>query len=243
MKIRRGMRFVVILMAAFALLSGNLVAAASADADLQTVVATLEQSYNALDDMQASFSQDTFISSLKRKERGAGEVFLKKRPSGATMFRFNYDKPRQQIVSNGKTIWYYVAENNQVLVSDMAALLEGGKGMPLNYLTGMGRISKDFTVAFASPQRDKKGNYLLQLSPKRQSQSILKLELVIDSKAVDNFRSAGKAEAAFPVVSSIVHDPIGNRTTIDFSRVKVNRGISGDRFTFKIPSGAEVIKQ
>lgn len=217
-------------------------ASAAGAPDLQAVVATLEKSYNELKDMQADFSQTTLISSIKREEKGSGEVSIKKPAGGTAMFRFDYRKPSQLIVSNGKKVWYYLPENRQVMVSDVAKLFEGGKGVALNYLTGMGHVSRDFSISFAGSGRDRKGNYVIDLVPKRESQALAKLQLTIDAKAVERYRSEGKAEGQFPVVSSVVFDPVGNRTTIHYSRVRVNRGISSDRFTFKIPAGVEVIK-
>ena len=217
-------------------------ASAAGGADLQAVVATLEKSYNELKDMQAEFSQTTLIASIKREERGSGEVSIKKPAGGTAMFRFDYRKPNQQIVSNGKTVWYYLPENNQVMVSDVARLFDGGKGVALNYLTGMGHVSRDFTISFAGSGRDKKGNYVLDLVPKRESQALAKLQLAIDAKAVERYKAEGKAEGQFPVVSSVVFDPLGNKTTIHYSKVRVNRGIGSERFNFKVPAGAEVIK-
>jgi outer membrane lipoprotein carrier protein len=192
--------------------------------------------------VQADFSQLTAIASMKREERGAGELFIKK-PAGATaMFRFNYAKPQQQIISNGKNVWYYLPDNRQVMVSDVATMFEGGNGVALNYLTGMGHVSRDFAISFAGTGRDKKGNYVLELVPKKQSQVLAKLQLTVSARAVEDFRAAGKARVPFPIVSSVIYDQFGNRTTIEFSRVKANRGIGNERFTFKVPAGVEVIK-
>jgi outer membrane lipoprotein carrier protein len=211
-------------------------------ADLTEVIAALEQGYNLLSDLQADFSQRTIIASMKREERGNGELFIKKPAAGPASFRFNYTKPRQQIVSDGKTVWYYIPDNKQVMVSDVTALFDGGSGIALNYLTGMGQVSKDFTISFSGAGRDQKGNYLLELVPKKPSQVMTRLQLTIASSAVDQFRESGAARTPFPILSSVVHDPFGNRTVIEFSRVKVNQGIGNDRFTFKIPKGMEVIK-
>lgn len=235
------MRIFTLLLMSIGIFSAVPVHAAAGD-ELQAVVETLEKSYNSLTDMQAEFAQRTLIASIKREEKGSGEVFLKKPADGPAMFRFNYRKPQQQIVSNGKKVWYYLPENKQVMVSDMAALFEGGKGVALNYLTGMGRISRDFSISFSGKGRDKNGNYVLDLVPKKESPTIAKLQLTVDGAAVQRFREQGKADAQFPVLSSAVTDSLGNRTTIDFSRTKVNRGIGNDRFNFKVPAGVEVIQ-
>lgn len=219
------------------------VAQARTGADLKDVVATLEQGYDLLEDVQASFTQRATIASLKREERGAGELFIKRPAGRAAMFRFNYTKPqRQQIISNGKTVWIYLPEAGQVMASDVAAVLEGGAGGTLNYLTGLGRVSRDFNITFAGDGRDKRGNYLLQLVPRKPSQVIERLQITVSGEAVERFLEEGKATDPFPVVASVVYDRSGNRTALEFSRVRVNRGLSDSLFTFKVPAGVEVVK-
>jgi outer membrane lipoprotein carrier protein len=205
------------------------------------VVATLEQGYAALSDLQADFSQRTTVASMNRDERGAGELFIKK-SAGSAMFRFNYTKPRQQIISNGKTVWYYLPGNKQVIISDAATLFEGGNGVALNYLTGLGHITADFTASFAGEARDKKGDYVLDLVPKKTSPVMSRLRLTISAKAVAEFLETKTVRHPFPVVSSVVYDQLGNTTRIDFGKIKVNRGLGSDRFTFKVPAGVDVIK-
>ncbi len=210
-------------------------------AELTDVIKTLEQGYNSLADVQAEFYQRTEIASMKRQERGAGELFMKK-PAGATaMFRFNYTRPKQQIISNGRKVWYYLPENRQVMVSDVTALFQGGSTVALDYLTGMGHVTKDFTIKFAATGRDKKGNYVLELVPKKPSQAMAKLQLTIDAQAVESFIRERHAVNPFPIVSSVVFDAFGNRTAIEYSKVRANRGMGNDRFSFKIPKGVEVI--
>jgi outer membrane lipoprotein carrier protein len=217
-------------------------AASGAGADLKTVIATLEGGYALLADLQADFSQRTTISSLKREEKGGGEVFLRRPAGGSAMFRFDYRKPRQQIVSNGKTVWYYLPENRQVMVSDVAAMFSGGNSVALSYLTGMGHVSRDFSVSFSGDGRDGKGNYVLELVPKAANQMLAKLQLTISAAAVERFQAAGKAEEPFPILSSVVVDNLGNRTLIEYSHAKTNRGLGAGRFTFKVPAGVEIIK-
>ena len=233
-RLRRLLAFITIVILSFA--------SPGHGADLTEVITTLEQGYKLVADLQADFSQRTIIASMKREERGSGELFIKKPAAGPALFRFNYTKPRQQIVSDGKTVWYYLPDNKQVMVNDVTALFEGGGGIALNYLTGMGQVSKDFTITFSGAGRDQKGDYLLELVPRKPSQVMTKLQLTIASSAVDQFRESGTARTPFPILSSVVHDPFGNRTVIEFSHVKVNQGMGNDRFTFRIPKGVEVIK-
>jgi outer membrane lipoprotein carrier protein len=216
---------------------------ARAAAALKDVVATVEKSYNSLTDLQASFSQKTFIPSMKKEQKGNGTLSLRKNPGGAAMFRFDYTKPRQLIVSDGTTVWFYLPENKQVMEAAVSKLFEGGNSVTLNYLTGIGRISRDFTITSLNSGRDAAGNYLLELAPKKPSRNLAKLQLTVSAEAVERYLKEGKAPKTFPIVSSVVFDPFGSRTAIEFSNVRVNRGLRGSLFSFKAPEGVEVIKQ
>lgn len=214
---------------------------AKGDSELKTVVSTIEGGYRQLKDLQADFSQKTTVAALKRDEKGSGEILMKRPAGTAAMFRFDYKKPKQQIVSDGKQVWFYIPENKQVMVSDLKAMLAQG-GVALNYLTGLGTVSRDFTISFSGKGRDSKGNWLIDLIPKQSGQAFAKLQLTISSSAVDRYLKSGEAEDPFPIISSVVFDQMGNRTAIDYSKIKVNQGLSSERFSFKIPKGVEVIK-
>jgi outer membrane lipoprotein carrier protein len=211
-------------------------------AELPQVVRTLEQGYATLNDLKADFSQRSTIKAMKREEKGGGELFIKKGGGKDAMFRFDYTKPKQQIISNGKKVWYYLPDQKQVMVMEVAQLMEGN-GIGMNYLAGLGHVSKDFDIVLAQEARDKKGNYVLELTPKKKTPAMVKLQLVVDAEAVEHFIAKGEPSTPFPIVASTVFDQSGNSTRIDYSNVKTNRGVDGSKFNFKIPSGVEVIKR
>jgi outer membrane lipoprotein carrier protein len=212
-------------------------------AELSQVVRTLEQGYGTLNDLQADFNQKSTLKAMKREEKGGGVLYSKKGSGKDAMFRFDYSKPKQQIISNGKTVWYYLPEQKQVMVMEVAELFaEGSSGVALNYLAGMGHVSKDFDISFAPQEKDKKGNYLLELVPKKKSAAMAKLQLTIDGEAVDEFVERGRAGKPFPILASTVFDQAGNSTRMEFSKVKTNRGMDSGRFNFKIPAGVEIVK-
>lgn len=216
--------------------------AASPPASLKDVVSALEKGYAGLQDVQADFSQKTTIAAVNREQKGSGEVLLKRPASSTAMFRFNYSKPKQQIISNGKQVWFYTPENKQVMVNSVAAMFAGGNSIALSYLTGLGHVSRDFDISFAAEPQDKNGNYQLELTPKKPSPVLARLQLTVSSAAVEQVQASGEVKNVFPVVSSIVHDAGGNRTHIDYSRARVNKGLADGKFNFKIPEGVEVIK-
>jgi len=216
--------------------------AASPPASLKDVVSALEKGYAGLQDVQADFSQKTTIAAINREQKGSGEVLLKRPASATAMFRFNYSRPKQQIISNGKQVWFYAPENKQVMVNSVAAMFAGGNSIALSYLTGLGHVSRDFEVTFAAAPQDKHGDYQLELTPKKASPVLIKLELTVASQAVEKLRASGEVKNLFPIISSVVHDAGGNRTRIDYSRARVNKGLDNGKFNFKIPEGVEVVR-
>jgi outer membrane lipoprotein carrier protein len=216
--------------------------AAEKKASLQDVVSALEKGYTSLQDVQADFAQKTVIAGVNREQKGSGELLLKKPASATAMFRFNYLKPKQQIVSNGKQVWFYLPENRQVMVSSVTDMFKGGNSIALNYLTGLGHVSRDFNVSFAQESQDKNGNYQLELTPKNPSPVLAKLQLTVSAAAVEQFLQDGSVRDVFPVLASVIHDAGGNQTRIEYSRVRVNKGLADSRFSFKVPQGVEVIK-
>jgi outer membrane lipoprotein carrier protein len=212
------------------------------DATLEEVVATVEAGYAGLKDLQASFSQSTTVVGLPKAQKGQGELLLRRPPGAAAQFRFDYTLPKQNIVSNGKTVWFYIPDNKQVMVSSTEAMFKGGNSIALSYLTGLGNVSKDFSPAFARETRDKKGNYLLELTPRKPTPSLAKLRLTIDQSAVERFLKDEKLVDTFPVLASLLIDASGNETRISYSKARVNSGLGAGRFSFKIPEGTELIK-
>ncbi len=226
----------------FLLLLAFPVSAAQTPASLKNVISALEKGYEGLQDVQADFSQKTTISAVGREQKGSGELLLKRPASATAMFRFNYTKPKQQIISNGKQVWFYTPENKQVLVNDVSTMFSGGNSIALSYLTGLGHVSSDFDITFAGESRDKNGNYQLELIPKKASSVLTKLQLTVSADAVEQLIVSGDVKNIFPIVSSVIHDAGGNLTRIDYSRPRVNKGIDNTKFNFKIPEGVEVIK-
>lgn len=217
-------------------------ATAAEKPDLQEILAALKNGYASMKDLHADFHQKTYITTLKREEKGSGELFLKK--SGDTaQFRFNYIKPKQQIISNGKSVWYYLPDNKQVILTDTAKLFAGGNGMALSYLTGLGKLSEDFEVKLVSQTPDKKGDFQLELIPKKSNQSVAKLHLFVSGAAVKKSGENPSGTAFFPLTASILFDHLGNRTTIEYSKIRLNNGLGNELFSFKPPAGVEIIKQ
>lgn len=232
------------------LLAGSVLANGSEEV-LNQVVRGLERQFQTggapgktIRDLQADFLQQAYLGSLDRVEEGRGRVAVRFDRRGTQLqprFRWEYLAPSvQQIISDGRTVWVYLPENQQVIESPLLANGDKGVDDPLAFLTGLGQMSKRFTVAWASPARDSEGHYRLLLTPRQPSAFVERLELVVD-RAVLASQDQGR-KPIYPVKVATVFGPSDSRTTITFGNVRLNQGLPDSLFDFQVPEGVEVVR-
>jgi outer membrane lipoprotein carrier protein len=226
--------------------------ALAANVGLKDVINALEVPFQGagagqVRDVRADFFQESRIASLDRSQRGRGTVMFLFEPGDnrrapVAMFNWQYQEPsEQEIVSDGRTMWVYLPESRQVIESDLTLVNRGGTVNPVTFLSGLGNLSREFTIMYAIPNTDSKGNYILDLRPKQSSQLIRNLQIVVDRDAAQE-QANPQGRVYFPILSTIVTDPSDNQTIIEFSNVRVNRGLSRADFRFMQPPGVEVVK-
>jgi outer membrane lipoprotein-sorting protein len=255
--IRLAITAVLLLLTAVAAEAGT---PAPVNIGIQDVIDTVEKSYRALSDVTADFFQRSTLAEKKREMRADGQMSLKMASgSDPLKFRFDYFRPTtQEIVSNGKTMWMYLPQNNQVIISDVSfvfnpAQFDPDRDRASNFLQGLGRISKDFFINFSPQRQDMEGNYILELTPRRATATIEKLFIVVRRDAVmgyvQNNRDITKVvnnqlrqELAFPVLSTTVIDHQQNSTIMEFSNVRTNTRLSDALFDFILPGNVQIVK-
>lgn len=257
-------------------------------AGLRDVINALENPFQGqIRDYTADFFQESKIASLDRLQRARGQVKVRfdysSRPGKVptVMFHWEYREPtRQELISDGKTLWVYLPENNQVILSDIEMISKARDNDPMTFLTGLGQLSRDFLISWAEPNRDIEGNYVLDLRPRRTTALINRMVIVVDRAVIEEATTAPATESdlrrpasriepppgpptredffgkssggfgksaqsgglVFPILSTTVYDPNGNSTTIEFSDLRVNRGIPAGEFRFLMPAGVEVVR-
>ena len=209
--------------------------------------------------VRADFFQRSTIAEKKKEFRADGQMYLKPASGSEPLkFRFDYFRPtRQEIVCDGKTLWVYLPENREVIQSDVSeffdpSLHDISRDRGVNFLQGLGRISKDFTITFNSPMSDAGGNYILELTPRRSSATIAKLFITVNRESLFDRTgtrpqvNAPQARAPeshlFPILSTTVVDHDGNSTTMEFSNIRSNEMISDMTFTFDVPPQVQVVR-
>jgi len=233
---------------------------------LKEVIATVEKPFQLdrsgaalISTVRADFFQRSTIASKNREFRAEGQMYLMPATSSESLkFRFDYYRPtRQEIVCDGRTLWIYLPENRQVILSDVAEFfspdrVNPGRSRGINFLQGLGRISKDFTILFNRTMTDQAGNYILDLTPLRAIVTIEKLFITVSREAVERRAGTrpqtGRGPAIneqltpFPILSTTVVDHDGNSTTMEFSNSVTNGMLSEMLFRFDVPPDAQVVR-
>jgi outer membrane lipoprotein carrier protein len=190
----------------------------------ETILAEIQKRYEGTNDLEASFLQEYIGKVMKRPQRGEGKVFFKKKG----MMRWDYRIPNQKLISDGYTLWFYQAEENQVFVSDISKVIK--EKTPLAFLAGEGDLSQDFKLNnFNESISQKEENFVLELTSKQPDAALSKLTLTVDKKT-------------YYVIQADVFDGLGNVTRTRFIDIKTNVGLSNSFFHFTIPPGAEVLR-
>jgi outer membrane lipoprotein carrier protein len=189
--------------------------------------AKVQKAYVGVRDYQADFSQQTSLKGAGTEApKSTGKVWIAK----PGKMRWEFDSPEKKtIVSDGKTMWMYDAEENQVIVNEH--LDQTTSLTALNFLEGLGDLTKEFTVTMTDAPADAADPkaIFLALVPKDDSDvQLSRIVLELDKKTA----LAGEV---------YLDDALGNRTKVTFSGAKVNKGMKAETFTFPIPKGAEVI--
>lgn len=216
----------------FALLSGLLLAltalpgtpARSFAADgnsAEPIVVRLQKSYDATQDFVADFRQETEVKTLNRTLKASGKLSFK-RP-GKMLWR--YDEPKGQFVlADGKHLYFYQPEQNQVIKSPLKNAFRGD--IPLSFLLGLGNLKKEFNATLKSTDES---NYILRLEPKGESGGFGEILLAVNKSTSD-------------IQWVSIRDASANLTTIRFSGMRKGVGVNDSLFQLQTPNGADVVE-
>ena len=176
--------------------------------------------YDDTKDFTADVRQELVMASGGKTVKAGGTVMFKK--PGKMRWTLT-EGAAQVIVADGKTLWFYEPEEQQVLKAPFQQAFRSST--PISFLTGVGRLKNDFDVTV----EDAKGNPLrLRLKP-RGDADLGALILSVDPTSYD-------------IVGAEVTDPVGNVTKLGFTNLHRNVGIPDATFQFEVPAGVDVVE-
>ena len=185
------------------------------------VVDGLQKSYDATADFTADFRQETEVRTLNRSLKAWGKLSFK-RPG--KMF-WNYEEPKGQFVlADGKYLYFYQPDQNQVIKSPLKNAFRGD--IPLSFLLGLGNLKKDFTATLKASDANQN---VLRLEPKGEAGGYSEILL-------------GVSKVSSDIVWLSVRDAAGNLTTLRFSNMRKGVGLKDSLFQVQIPDGADIVE-
>lgn len=203
-----------------------LMAASQPVMDKNEIVKRVEKRFESMNSFTAGFRQTFFNASLGEMEESQGEMAVKK----PLKMSWKYNKPlRQTIISDGKSIYFYVPKDKQVMVEKLGNMFTSRS--PALFLAGNRKLSELFNIDLdKTPNKDRiNGQVALSLLPKEESISVTRIVVRVDPED-------------FTIRSFTLYDWAGNRTEIEFFDMKINEEISDSVFKFEKPKGVEQVE-
>jgi outer membrane lipoprotein carrier protein len=187
----------------------------------EALARALQQRYRGIKDFSADFVHTYRGGVLKTKTEERGKVTVKK-PS---RMHWTYTAPeKKEFVSDGVKIYSYIPQDRQVIVSSVPP--DDQASSPALFLAGKGDIVRDFSATYADSTVP--GTLALKLTPRRGEPDYEYLVVAVD-------------QATTKIRGLTTRDRQGGDSTLIFSNLKENQGISDKEFTFRIPRGVDVI--
>lgn len=211
---------VLLTLAAFASVAAAAPPASRSSLKVDEVVRRLQQRYDATTDFTAEFTQTVDVASLGRTLTSKGRVYFK-RPG---RMRWEFREPEvQTIVVDGRTLWVYQPDHQQVMKTAFQAAFQSAT--PVTFLLGVGKLAADFRASLVSVGAE---TLSVRLEPKQDAEIGI-LVLTVDRKSYD-------------LVAAEITDPLGNVTRLAFSGLKRGVGLDDSHFTFEPPPGVDVVE-
>jgi len=192
------------------------VSSASFAESTQENLQTYLQNYKQL---AGSFTQVISSDQSGRTQSSTGRFWIKK----PGKFRWHYTTPYiQKIISNGKKLWVYDEDLEQVTTKSAAQSIDSS---PLAIILGSASLDKIFII---SQLADRDGLKWLKLAPKEESSGFESIKI--------GFKDGILTRMSF-------QDSFGQRTRLLFTDMSVNTLLADELFEFKAPEGADVFDE
>jgi outer membrane lipoprotein carrier protein len=209
--------FRLLLAVALSLLALSSTTHAQTEMTIDSGYEQLNRFFKGLQTLQAEFVQTVKDSRGNATDQSAGKLAIKK----PGKFRWDYARPNAQtIVSDGKRIWLYDPELEQVTIRRADLSLNG---TPAMLLSGEGDLRDSFVVEHVE-QRD--GMTVINLSPKRADTDFKLLQVALNKGQL---------------TAMSLTDKLSQTTLLEFKQLKRNTTVAESQFIFNVPKGVDVI--
>ena len=178
----------------------------------------LDRFLNGLDTLQADFIQT--VTGTEQGTTQAKGVFYLSRPN---RFRWEYNAPEpQSIIADGRQIWLYDPELEQVSVQNQARAL---RGTPAMLLIDRGSVGESFEV---SELDTVDGLTWFELIPRSEESQYERIRLGLRDDQLNRLE---------------MRDKLGQRVSFQFLAVRSGVSLEDGLFEFEPPPGSDLYTQ
>ncbi|MDH5379186.1 MAG: outer membrane lipoprotein chaperone LolA [Gammaproteobacteria bacterium] len=177
----------------------------------------LDDFFDKLVTLQAEFVQKSENGKLTGEQTLSGTLYIE-RPG---KFRWDYQKPyKQLIISDGKKVWLYDVDLEQVTIKALDATIGD---TPAMLLSSEGSLKNSFII---KNHPSEEGLDWVKLLPRKQDASFNEIRIGFKNNQINTM---------------VLVDNLEQITRISFSKIQRNPKLTGNLFSFKVPDGVDVI--
>lgn len=183
----------------------------------------MQKFYDQTHTFQASFKQRYWVEAYRKTKDSNGLVTFAK--PGQMSWRYKNNGNR--VVSDGKTIKIYEADNKQMYLQPVS---NSQYPAALSFLVGGGNLKNSFMLKMLDAKAmGFEGGHVMMGVPKSPTPAYQKVFFYVDAKT-------------FQVRRVLMLDAQRNRNRFDFVTPVVNKAIDKTEFNFTPPAGTRIIK-
>lgn len=183
------------------------------------ILSRLEKKY-AGKSFVADFSQISRLAALEMTEKASGKAFF----SHPGKMRWEYESPEtHQIITNGKALWIFRPDENQVMTGDATQFFKSGAGGA--FLSDITLIRTNFDIAVKEVAKD----YVeLDLKARKKTEEITSIVIRL-SKETDE------------IIRVVTYNQYDDSNLFEFFNTQFIP-VDPARFEFEIPAGISVLE-
>jgi outer membrane lipoprotein carrier protein len=193
----------------------------AAESTIDTIIAGVESRYNVAG-FTADFEQESILTAMGVTDTASGRLLV--RQPGKMRWEYLVPDP-QTIITDGKELWVYRPEENQVLVGKAPALFGEGRGA--GFLSNIKMVRQSFQLTL-EPNEDT-AHHHLRLVPHQPSPDLVAVDLIIDVKT-------------YQLLRITTFNVYGDETRIELKNVNFSDPPPDALFHFDLPEGVELLQ-
>ncbi|THB76265.1 MAG: outer membrane lipoprotein carrier protein LolA [Desulfobacteraceae bacterium] len=209
-----------ILIACFSLLNVTAFVFAQSDQQLlDQLISGIETTYSNKG-FSADFNQLSRLNALDITEKASGKAFF----SHPGKMKWEYRSPDvHQVITNGRTLWIYKPDENQVIQGNADRLFKSGAGG--GFLSDISMIRKHFEIKLKEANEQ---SVQIDMVSRTQNPDIASIVLTVDRKT-------------FEITQVVTYNMYDDATRFDFSNIRFDQ-FDDSLFEFVPPAKSDVIQ-